>query len=539
MQNLTVQKICLALITLGFFIAAPWITSETLGGNITPLVTLGGVAVVLLFVYGLGDRCWMIIPFCLPVEGNLNFIPFGFSIQELSIIIVYCYLILKMIFGQDVAWKLGPALLWIPLGGVLAVVAYHWIISGDIGIKLLGGTGWGGRRYFKAALAASAVPLLASYPKLQWEDLRRVPLIYFLGSFVDIVPELLTTFVPVTAPLVWRFYSGVNLGEYGASLQGNFSGEQGISRIGTLAKLGSAMGLATLCYFPPRTWLQPNCLWTIPALLLGGFLCALSGFRNTILRYALSLFGGLFATIRWRALILVPMVASAALLVGLTQGSVFQYPITVQRALSFLPGNWDLKAVAEAEGSSKWRHKITELFFAEYFTKAPLLGQGYHFDPNLAKQETEAFLAIAKRQAAVGDEYAAERNYIEMRMPHEGPVHILLVTGAVGATFFVAYCAALLIYSFGSVLRSPSRQINPMQVWSVALLLPQVVGFFFVFGDLTIFLLQVCPIITLLYRFDRLKKMLTPVPSLVPEPQNPDSHPLLPSPSPGWHHQNF
>lgn len=529
MQNLTVQKVCLALITLVFLIAAPWITSETLEGNSLPMVTLGGIAVVLLFVYGLGDRCWMIIPFCLPIEGNLNFVPFGFSIQELSIITVYCYLLLKMIFGQDVAWKIGPAMIWIPLGGVLAVLLYHWISSGDIGIKLLGGTGWGGRKYFKVAMAALTIPLLASYPGFKWQDLQKIPLVYFLGSFVDIVPELLTTFIPATAPLVWKIYSGVNLGEYGATLKGNFGGGEGVSRIGTLAKVGVASGLVCLCYFPPRTWLQPNRLWVIPCLLLGGLLCALSGFRNTIFRYGLVMLAGLFATVRFRTFLLAPFFVIGALVIGATQGTVFNYPKTIQRSLSFMPGNWDLKVAEDAEGSSRWRQKIDELFYKEYFRQAPLLGKGYHFDPNLAKQATDIYLAVAQARAVAGDEYGDVRSFLEMRQPHEGPVHILLVTGVVGAVFFVGFCMALMIYAFSSIWRTPSKQVAPIQIWALALLVPQVAGFFIVFGDLTSFLPQVCPVIALLYRYDRLKEILrkAPLPNLVQDPSAHETQPLL------------
>jgi hypothetical protein len=97
-QNLTAQKVMLALITLGFFVAAPWLTSETLSGNTTPLISLFGVGLLLLFVYGLGGRCWMIIPFCLPIEGDLNFLPLNFSIQELTIMVVFIYIIFRMIF---------------------------------------------------------------------------------------------------------------------------------------------------------------------------------------------------------------------------------------------------------------------------------------------------------------------------------------------------------------------------------------------------------------------------------------------------------
>ena len=505
MHNLTAQKICLALITLGFFIAAPWITSETLNGNSLPLLTVGAVAVLLLFVYVLGDRCWMIIPFCLSIDGNLNFMPLNFSLQELAIITAFSYLLLRTIFGLDVAWKLGPAMLWIPLAGVLAVVLFHWISSGDIGIRLLGGGGWGGRKYFKVLIASLVIPLLASFPGIRWQDLQKVPLIYFLGTFVDIVPDAITTLAPSAAPIIWRVYSGVNLTEYGNSLQGNFLGETGVSRIGTLGKLGTALGLVTLCYFPAYTWLHPDKLWALPAVLLGGLLCAISGFRNVVVRYFLSCLAGLYGFMRWRALLVLPVFAFAALGVALTQGIVFDYPLAMQRALSFLPGEWDLKAKGEAAASSEWRERMKTLFYKEYFVKAPLIGQGYHYDPQLAKRDTDVYLAVVARQAEVGDEFAGVRRFIEQRQPHEGVIHILLVTGVVGATFFAVFCLGLLIYSFRSITKTIPSQINPIQVWAVALLLPQVLGFFFLFGDLTSFLIQVCPVAILLYRFEGLK----------------------------------
>ena len=529
MQNLTVQKVCLFLITVVFFIAAPWITSEVLGGNTLPLIALGGVAVTLLFVYGLGDRCWWIIPFCLSIDGCLNFLPLNFSMQELAVLTVFCYLLLRMIFGMDVPWKLGPAILWVPLSGVLAVVLYHWIISGDIGIKMLGGSGWGGRKYFKVFIAFLCIPLLASFPGMRWQDLQKVPLIYFLGSFVDIVPDLLTTFIPASAPLVWRVYSGVNLAEYGDTLRGNFAGEKGITRFGALAKLGSALGLVTLCYFHPRTWLRPSRLWVLPVLLIGGLFCALSGFRNTIFRYGVAFMAGLYATVRSRSLMILPLAAAAVAAIAFTQGKAFEYPMQIQRALSFLPGEWNPRATAEGKASNEWRQKIDEVFYKEYFQQAPLFGQGYHFDARLAKQETDIYLAIIERQAAPGDEYHDVRRFIEMRQPHQGVVHILLAVGVVGSVFFVLYCFALLIYSFGSVLRTPSEEVTPIQVWTVAILSPQIFGFFIVYGDLTYFLIQVCPVAALVCRLERIKSL-----EAFSQSASPAAHPDLIEPELVW-----
>ena len=115
---------------------------------------------------------------------------------------------------------------------------------------------------------------------------------------------------------------------------------------------------------------------------------------------------------RWRSLLVIPAVIGAALAISLTQGKVVHYPLALQRALSFMPGDWDFMAKRSAEGSSEWRGKMKELFFKEYFPKNPVIGVGYHYNPELAKRDTDIFLSIATRQAQVGDEFADVRSYI-------------------------------------------------------------------------------------------------------------------------------
>jgi hypothetical protein len=181
------------------------LTSQTIDGNTTPLLGFLGVALLLVVLFVVRDRCWMIIPFTLPVEGNLNFLPVNFSIQELSIIGVFLYLLYRTIFGLNVAWRLGPASIWVPLALLLSIIVYHWVESRDIGIKLLGGTGWGGRKYFTVLMASFGMLLLNSFPGITWADLQKVPLLYFLGAFVDIVPGTISTFVPATPPRCWSW----------------------------------------------------------------------------------------------------------------------------------------------------------------------------------------------------------------------------------------------------------------------------------------------------------------------------------------------
>ena len=506
MQNLTAQKVCLALITLGFFIAAPWMTSQTIGGNSAPLLGFLGVGLLLIFLFVVRDRCWMLIPLTLPIEGNLNFLPLNFSIQELSIIVVFLYILYRTIFGLDVAWRLGPASIWIPLALLLSIIVYHWVESRDIGIRILGGTGWGGRKYFTVLIASFGMILLSSFPGITWADLQKVPLLYFLGSFVDIVPGTISTFVPATAPYIFRVYSGVNLSEYGSSLKGNFFGEGGVTRIGQLASVGKAIGIVTLCYISPRTWLYPNRLWALPTILIGGILCAASGFRGTVVNYSVAFSAALYTTLRSSAFAFIPLPIVAGLAIALTQGTVFNYPLALQRGLSFLPGQWDTKAALEAGDSSKWREKMKALFYKEYFQKAPFIGQGYHYDPNLAKTATDIYLAIVQRQSEAGDEFADVRSFIEMRQPHEGVLHALLVSGTLGILFFSFFCLGFIFFAWRSVVHTPPNDVTPIQTWCFALLLAQLVAFFLLFGDYTNFLIQACPITALMYRAETFRR---------------------------------
>jgi len=505
-HNLTAQKVCLALITLGFFITAPWLTSQTIGGNSTPLLSFLGVVFLLIILFVIRDRCWMIIPFTLPIEGNLNFLPLNFSIQELSIIGVFLYLLYRMIFGMNIVWRFGPSSIWVPLALLLSIIAYHWVESRDIGIKLLGGSGWGGRKYFTVILAAFGLVLLSSFPGIKWADLQKVPFLYFLGTFVDIVPGTISTLVPATAPYIYRVYSGVNIYEYGSILKGNFGEESGVTRISQLASLGTGIGLVTLCYFPPRTWLHLNRLWTLPVIMLGGILCAASGFRNTVARYLLSFFAALFTTVRLKAFLILPVAIATGFLIALTQGSVFNYPLALQRGLSFLPGQWNAKAVKESGASSEWREKMKTLFYKEYFQKAPWFGLGYHYSSELAKRDQDAYLAIAARQAEIGDEYADVRRFIEQRQPHEGLVHALLVSGSIGTFFFATFCFAILLATWRSVGSTPPMQISPIQTWCSALLFTLTIAFYLLGGDYTNFLIQACPITALLYRTETLRR---------------------------------
>lgn len=129
---------------------------------------------------------------------------------------------------------------------------------------------------------------------------------------------------------------------------------------------------------------------------------------------------------------------------------VHPLPLGIQRALSFLPGTWDPQAEEEARISSEWRDKMTSLFFKEYFMKAPLFGYGYQYDKSYALDSTGAFFGMKSMLTA--DEFSDVRSFIEMRQPHEGDIHALLVSGIVGSLFLSLFAFLFFFFLQGHFL---------------------------------------------------------------------------------------
>jgi hypothetical protein len=305
------------------------------------------------------------------------------------------------------------------------------------------------------------------------------------------VPDTLTTFVPALAPTIFRVFSAVNIGEYAKGVTGNFAGEGGVTRFATFGPLGCSIALMIFSYIPISSWISYSRLWVYPVLTLSFILSALSGFRTNVFNFALSSIGGIFCWIRFRVLFLLPVGAFFVFGIIIFNTYVHPLPLGIQRALSFLPGTWDPRAEEEARISSEWRDKMTSLFFKEYFMKAPLFGYGYQYDKSYALDSTGAFFGM--KSMAPADEFFDVRSFIEMRQPHEGDIHALLVSGIVGFLFFIVFCVSSLIFSARAFFSSQKSSVWPVEIWSFCILLPSSVGFFIVYGDYSTTLPQLIP----------------------------------------------
>jgi len=490
--SLTVQKVVSAMIVLGSLLASPWLISELLGGNIIPLIFLAGGAFLIFFLSVLGDKCWLIVPFCLPMSGSLNCLPVKFSPSELAVLLVISYVFIRFVFTSRRSLYFGPPQLWFPLLIIFFILLYHTIISGGVGLNMFGGESAGSRKVFSIFISFLALPAILWFPPVGKEWLHRIPLLFFLGSLAEFFPYTISSIAPSLAPFIFKIYSNVNFDTYAATLALSGS-EEVIGRIVVLGSLSLGIQSVLLAYFPPRDWLRPS-RWFVPILSMTSLFASIfSGYRSNLFNFLLLSFFAFLFRLRAIALLFLPALALFVVILCAGQGTAFTLPLSVQRTLSPFPGRWDARVVQNAGSSDDFRKLIADIYVDETMQKSGLLGLGYKYSAKYMQDRGSSF---ADMYHLVSKEDSI-RGYIEARDHHVGWVAVHHPIGWLGFACFVIFCACTLGYCLLHILRIPVSLVTPLQVWACSLITMNIFSFFSVFGALNLFFPQVMPLLAI------------------------------------------
>jgi hypothetical protein len=484
-QNLTTQKVLIALVTLAFFIAAPYLISEVLGGNTAPLAALLGLGALLLFVFALGEKCWLSIPLCLPMGGSLNILPVKFSPHELSILLVIGYVFVQFVMTNRRSLTFGPAYIWAPILVIATILIYHWGKGGNIGIASFGSSSAGARKTFTILCGMLSLPAILWFksPGDRW--LRCVPLLYLIGCLLDFIPYLASSLAPSIAPSIFRVYSGVNIEAFSSTIAGR---ESDIVRIGSLGNLSLSIQLVLLSYFRPKEWVRPSRFFVPIISILALIGCIFSGFRSYLFNYLVASFAALFFSVRWTALLIFPVVALFISTLVLGQGSAFELPLTIQRTLSMFPGKWSRLASSSTESSNDFRANIEKTYREEFMEKSGMLGDGFKYDSRIMLDTALSFYT----RNIMNDNLSESRGYITQRDHHVGWVAVHHPIGTIGFVAFVFLCLGSVYYVTSRILFLSPVSILPQQIWTSSLVVQTILSFFTVFGAMQQFIPQLC-----------------------------------------------
>jgi hypothetical protein len=260
------------------------------------------------------------------------------------------------------------------------------------------------------------------------------PLFFLIPAWSLALLDAVARLLPQTGYALNSIYSGV--GSAGVSGVLQQEARLGETRITGLVQAGVSSVTALCAKFNPVTLISP--LYPGRLILLAASFAAifLSGFRGALL-FALAAF--LLAVVLRRN-VRDLWVSSAVALLGILvlisiQGNILQLPLTMQRALSWLPGDWNQEAVADAEGSSQWRFEMWGWAWNdERILRDRTWGQG--FGLSLDDMNLIAASLIAGEGGGTRLGGSDRENFMVTGAFHSGPLSTIKYIGVVGLSLY-------------------------------------------------------------------------------------------------------
>jgi hypothetical protein len=437
LRNISANQIVVwSALLLGLLLAV--VIGNAVGGSDMRLVAglIAVIPIAVIFVK-LKTNIWVLLPIGWYLTGRLPWLPLPFTVRDLLWMTVIFFFVL-FFATRAIPWKrqLGMLdyLILINLAYLATVFARN-----PVGFYAMQTSMVGGRPYFEVILAFGAFMVLS---RVQLSDAigKVFPLFFLIPTSIVAAFDVVARMMPQFSYPLAMIYTGIGSMSVTAGLEK--AAEVGQDRITGLKEVGFVGVLALCARYNPITLLSP--LYPIRALLFGTALLAifLSGFRATLL--AAMVFFVLAAILRRKARDIWIAAGTGMLVLVLIvsmQGNVVQFPLTMQRALSWIPGDWSEEAVAGAQDSSRWRYEMVEWAWNDNtILRNKVWGQGIGFsldDMNLIANSMRAGEGGASMLGGSDRE-----QFMITGTFHNGPISAIKCVGVVGLALF----SVLIIY---------------------------------------------------------------------------------------------
>lgn len=430
------QIVVWAALLLGLLVAV--MIGSAVGSSDMRMVAglMAAIPIAVIFVK-LKTNIWVLLPIGYYLTGRLPWLPLPFTVRDLLFMTVIFFFTL-FFATRALPWKrkLGTLdyLIYINLAYLATVY-----VRNPVGFWAIQSSMVGGRPYFEIFLATGAFMIL-SRVRLSDPIAKALPLFFLIPTCIVAALDVVARTMPQLSYPLAMIYSGVGSMSVTAGLEK--AAEVGQDRIVGLKEMGFVGILALCARYNPITLLSP--LFPVRTLL---FLAALltiflSGFRVTFL--AATVFFVLATLLRGRGRDIWIAVGTGILVLVVVismQGKVVQLPLTMQRALSWLPGDWSQEAVEGAEDSSRWRFEMVEWAWNDNtILRNKAWGQGIGLSIDDMNLIASSMMAGASGASLLGG--SDRENFMITGTFHNGPISAIKCVGVIGLALF----SVLIIY---------------------------------------------------------------------------------------------
>jgi hypothetical protein len=408
------------LVTLIGLVFALYAGSQLGSGNTRNVMMVAGGCAYLLAGILFKDKIWILPLIFIPATGKVLSTPL--TLSDATILLAFSwFLIFK-------AFKLIRTKPVYELSDVLVALNLVYIgimfIRNPVGGLVLNSDLIGGRPYLSIFFATLAYWVFAR-AEVTTTLVRRLPYLCLLGVLPMLIVSVIAAVLPSATFAVARIYAGIDgMGGMDVSVESG-------GRLRAFGPFGLTFGILLVALYRPVTFINPLYLKRMLMMMVAFGFILLSGFRSIMISFAMitvacSYYRGKVSDLLKVGVLLGPI---AGLLLAM-QGTLLDLPFPVQRTLSFLPLNWNPKAVEDAEHSTEWRIIMWKwMWNEEKYLQNWWLGDGFGYSKTVLLDDLAT-------EARGGGEFNHEAFLITGRV-HSGPLSAIRFGGYVGLTLYV------------------------------------------------------------------------------------------------------
>jgi len=439
---------------------------------------IAAIPVAIIFVK-LKTNIWVLLPIGWYLSGRLPWLPVPFTVRDLCFMTVIFFFTL-FFATRAFPWKrkvgMLDYLIYINLAYLATVFARN-----PVGFWAMQSSMVGGRPYFEIGLAFGAFMILS---RVQITDFiaKIFPLFFVIPAWCVAILDVIGRLLPQTAYPLAMMYSGV--GSRGVTGAFEQEAQLGETRMAGMQNAGLSSILALCARYNPITLISP--LYPLRVILLAIAFGAifLSGFRSALLfamvAFVLSaLLRGRFKDL-WTAGAV--MMLALVILVSL-QGSILQLPKTMQRALSWLPGDWDQATLADAEGSSQWRFEMWGWAWNDdRILRDRTWGQGFGLSIDDMNLIANSLVAGGGGASLLGG--SDRENFMITGSFHSGPLSTIKYIGVVGLALYYPLMCYMAVLAWRTCIRARQTKAFSLALFVGIPIIYEPFNFVVVFGGL-------------------------------------------------------
>jgi hypothetical protein len=436
------------------------------------------IPIIVIFVQ-LKTNIWVLIPIGWFLSGRLPWLPLPFTVRDLCMMTVIFFFGLFFL-TRAVPWKRKLSTLDYLIYINLAYLATVYVRN-PAGFWAMQTSMVGGRPYFEIALAFGAFVILSRVTISDFVA-KIFPLFFVFPAWCVGILDVIGRLSPQAGAALNALYSGV--GSSGVTSAFQQDAQLGETRMTGLQNAGVSSVVALVSRYNPISMVSP--LYPFRLLLLAVAFGAifLSGFRSTLLFALVAALLSITLRGRLRDLWLSAGIGIAVLVAVISlQGSVLQFPLTMQRALSWLPGDWDEATVASAEDSSRWRFEMWEWAWNDdRILRDRTWGQGFGLSLDDMSLIAASLMAGGGGGSMLGG--SDRESFMITGAFHSGPLSTIKYIGIVGLALYYPLMCYMAFLAWRICRQASGTKVFPLALFVGIPIIYEPFNFVIIFGAL-------------------------------------------------------